>query len=100
ELDGTPPHRFVLTGVKENDEWHMRSSDGIATATCLGDQEEFACRMTYSTNEAGIFPLDILSANEFLATRPDLSQAQITTIHNAQTLFSHEPIGIVRYKKR
>lgn len=101
ELDGTSPTRFILKGKQENGKWYMRTLRGpVETATCVGDRDDFGCRMTIVKNDEGIFPLNIDSANEYLATRPDLTQAQITTIHNAQTLFSHEPIGIVRFKKR
>ncbi len=99
ELDGTTPHRFILTGEFQGSVWRMSSADGSVRADCEGDARDFSCRMVYEQNSDGLFLLDVASANAYLETRTDLNLEQISFFQDAQRVLSHEAIGIVKSKK-
>lgn len=99
ELDGTTPHRFALKGSLTNGKWYLTDESQSASAICEGSSRDFVCTVEYATNAEGIFPIDKDSANAYLATRTDLTPAQIEKFQLAQDVLSHEPIGIVRGHK-
>ncbi len=99
EIDGNKPQRFRLSGSRVNGIWQLATADQRVHGSCIGDRESFNCQMAYSLNEEGRFPLDINSAKEYLASRPEMTPDQVALAERAQLALSHEAIGIIKYRK-
>ncbi|MCX6117581.1 MAG: hypothetical protein NT027_08575 [Proteobacteria bacterium] len=119
EIDGAKPKRFSPSGAQAADgSWNLKevkkdangdvildangNESVLVTAKCTGDQKDFSCEMHYTKEGEGadsIFPVNTAAAEQYLATRPDLSPVAVANIKLGQVQLMHEPIGIVRVKR-